>query len=521
MRSRFKAFLLPLMFPGTFLGAQQRVSAPRLIVAIAVDQFRPDYLDRWRSQFSGGLAFLLREGVFFPHGQQDHAITETAPGHSTMMSGRSPASTGIISNDLGVPDSTMPLIGSPAIGASPRRFLGTTLLDWILARDPNTRSLSVSRKDRGAILPMGRTVAPVFWFSLGRFTTSRYYADTLPRWVSQWNARDFADRLKGTSWTLTHPPAFYTEVDDRPFEAGGTDRVFPHPLPADSARTANRIIDFSVMDSLTLDFALTGIHALKLGEREGTDFLSISLSSTDAVGHKWGPGSLEVHEHVLNVDRWLGQFFDSLGRVVPLDRVVITLTADHGATEFPEAGAGGRLDLASQVRAVNAWLKAHGDSTSRAITDGGLIFGNFKGAVAAGNNLDSLAASLAGEVSRLPGVRRVFTPATLAKAKTTDLDAMRWRRQIAPGFPWLVAVCVEEHWVFGSSKASTGHGTINDDDVLVPLLFRIPGVPAARVERRVRTIDIAPTLAAILGIKPLQKVEGVPLPEVVRHAPHY
>ena len=516
---RYQPLSLLALFPAALLAQQPATPQPRLVVAIAIDQFRPDYLDRWRSQFTGGLARLLREGVFYPHGEQDHAITETAPGHSTMMSGRSPASTGIVTNDLGVPDSTMPLIGSTSTGASPRRFIGTTLLDWILARDPQTRSLSVSRKDRGAILPMGRPKAPVYWYSQGKFTTSRYYADTLPAWVVAWNARDFPDKLKGTSWTLSHDESFYPEVDDRPFEAGGTDRVFPHLLPTDSARTANQIINFSVMDSLTLDFTIDGVRALKLGQRNGTDFLSISLSTTDAVGHKWGPGSREMHDHVLNVDRWLGQFLDSLGKLVPLDRVLISLTADHGSTEFPEAGLGGRMDLAPQVKALNAWAKARGDSTLRAGTDGGLIFGDFKGAAARGYNVDSVGNAMAAELRKMPGVREVFTPATLAAAKSTDIDAMRWRRQLPADWSWLVAVCIDEHWIFGSGKSSTGHGTTNPDDVLVPLLFRVPGLPAARVERSARTVDIAPTLAALLGVKPLEKVEGVVLPEVVRSGP--
>jgi hypothetical protein len=509
------------LIPAIPLPAQRSAAdPPRLALAIAVDQFRPDYLDRWRSQFTGGLAFLLREGVFFPRGEQDHAITETAPGHSTMMSGRSPASTGIVTNELGVTDSASPVLGSSATGASPRRFMGTTLLDWMFARDPNTKSLSVSRKDRGAILPIGREKVPVFWWSQGRFTTSRYYADTLPTWVSAWNARDPIDRLKGTAWALSHNQSFYQEPDDRSFEAGGVDRIFPHVIPADSSRAANQIIGFSVFDSLTLDFTIAGIGALKLGQRAGTDFVSISLSTMDAVGHRWGPGSREVHDHVLNLDRWLGQFLDSLGKLVPLGSVIITLTSDHGVTDFPETGAGGRLELSPQVRALNAWARLNGDSGLRAGSEEGLVFGEFNAATARYHlNVDSVAAAEAAQIAALRGVRRVYTPATLARASSSDVDAMRWRRQVPQGFSWLVAVSVQPHWVFGGGTSSTGHGTTNPDDVQVPILFRIPRNRAARVERVVRTIDIAPTLAAVLGIRPTQAVEGRVLPEVLRYTP--
>ncbi|HEY3933392.1 MAG TPA: alkaline phosphatase family protein [Gemmatimonadales bacterium] len=497
--------------------AGQRPKPPRLILAIAIDQFRPDYLDRWREQFTGGLAFLLRQGVFYPRGEQDHAITETAPGHSTMMSGRSPASTGIVTNDLGVPDASAPLLGSTATGASPRRFIGTTLLDWMLARDPNTKSLSVSRKDRGAILPVGRTRTAVFWYSQGGFTTSRYYADTLPAWLMAWNARDPVDHLKGTAWTLSHDASFYPEPDDRPFEADGVDRVFPHLIPADSAHAANQLADFSVMDSLTLDVLIDGIGSMHIGKGPEVDFASVSLSTTDAVGHKWGPGSREMHDHVLNVDRWLGHFFDSLATLVPLDRVVISLTADHGATEFPEAGAGGRINLAPQVRALNAWAQSNGYPALHAATEAGLILGNFDSLAAHGANIDSLATAVAAPIRALPGVRRVYTPRTLAAGAPDDLDVMRWRRELPRGFSWLVAVSVDPHWIFSGSAGSTGHGTTNPDDVTVPILFRIPGVAAARVDRTVRTVDIAPTLANLLRVTPLERVEGVVLPEIASH----
>lgn len=514
MRSR--ALLAFALIPIVTLAAQVPARRPvRLVVAIAIDQFRPDYLDRFKAQFNGGLGMLLRDAVFFRHGEQDHAITETAPGHSTMMSGRSPASTGIVTNDLGVPDSAMPLIGSPALGASPRRFLGTTLLDWMSARDPKTRSLSVSRKDRGAILPIGRLPTAVYWWSRGHFTTSRYYADTLPAWVVAWNAREPVNTLRGTWWTLSRPDSFYPEPDDRPYEHGGKDFLFPHQIIADSVKALTAIVDYPVMDSLTLDFAWRGVRALQLGRRNGVDFLSLSLSTTDAVGHAYGRGSREMHDQVLDVDRWLGAFFDSLKTIVPLDQVIISLTADHGSTEFPTAGKGGKANLAPMVHALNATARALGVTDLRAIGDQGLIYGNFKALTNRGLNVDSLADATAAEVSKFAGVKRVYTHKTLAAALKSDIDAMRWRRELPGDFPWLVATIAKPDFIFAATDTWTGHGTTNADDVQVPILFRVPGVPARRIERTVRTVDIAPTLAALLGIKPAQKLEGIALPEVL------
>src|SRR5438552_10069519 len=184
---------------------------PRLVVVITVDQLRPDYLDRYRSQLTGGLGRLLRQGAYFADAYQDHAVTGTAPGHSTILSGRWPAHTGIISNVIGVSDSSAPLLDVPGPGASPARFRGTAFFDWLKAAEPSARALSVSRKDRGAILPVGRAKQQVYWYQGGSFTTSRYYANSLPAWVRAFNARRIRSRPSGRAWTLLLPASAYPE----------------------------------------------------------------------------------------------------------------------------------------------------------------------------------------------------------------------------------------------------------------------------------------------------------------------
>jgi hypothetical protein len=384
------------------------------------------------------------------------------------------------------------------------------------ARDSATKILSVSRKDRGAILPVGRQVAPIFWYSQGKFTTSRWYADSLPTWLQAWNAKDPVKALAGTEWRLSRAPSSYPETDDRAFEGGGTGRTFPHRLPDDWTMASGQLEYFSAMDSLTLDVALTGLRAMRLGQRNGTDFLSVSLSTLDNIGHRWGPGSREVHDHLLNMDRWLGAFLDSLSRTVPLDQVVISLTADHGVVEYPEAGRGGRANLTTQMRELNQWALARWGIKLGAIEDGGLVQANMRDLKARGVNVDSIASAMAREIRRLPGVRTVYTPRTLAAAPRTDREAGLWRRQIGPTTDWLVAVSLQPDWIWSTSTTSTSHGTTNPDDVNVPILFRVPGVAPARIETRARTIDIAPTLARVLGVRPTEVVEGIPLPAVVQ-----
>src|SRR5882762_7673380 len=374
---------------------------PKLVVVITVDQLRPDYLDRWKSQLTGGLFQLVSEGAVFADGYQDHAVTETAPGHSTILSGLWPAHTGIIRNSQGVQDSTATLLGGvTGPGASPRRFRGTTLVDWLKAADPTSRALSVSRKDRGAILPIGRAKEQVYWYQSGLFTTSRYYADSLPPWVRTFNAQRLPFKAANATWSLLLPDSAYKEDDNEPWENGGRDVLFPHRLPADSLRATGAIVTTPMMDSLTLLFALDGLEALRLG-RKGTDILAVSLSSTDAVGHAYGPDSREIHDQVLRLDRYLDWFLEQVFKRVGRDNVDIVVTADHGVTPYPERSRlrghpeAIRVALDTLVRAETAALDARvgGTAGDWLLFDSGMLFVKNRGRlVAAHVNIDSVLA---------------------------------------------------------------------------------------------------------------------------------
>src|SRR5213594_4089665 len=309
---------------------------PRLVLVITVDQLRPDYLDRYRTQLNGGLAMLVKQGADFTEAYQDHAVTETAPGHSTILSGRWPAHTGILRNTGGVQDSAAPLVGVTGPGAAPTRFRGTAFFDWLKAAEPGARALSVSGKDRGAILPIGRAKQQVYWYVGGYFTTSRYYADSLPDWVRAFNGRRLPFRAAGATWNLLLPARAYPEPDSEPYEHDGKDFTFPHQLSPDSAQAALAYLGVPSMDSLTLAFALEGVRALALGPRGGTDLLAVSLSTTDAIGHAFGPDSREIHDQVVRLDRYLAWFLEQLFVRYGPDNVLVVLTADPGVTPFPE-----------------------------------------------------------------------------------------------------------------------------------------------------------------------------------------
>lgn len=503
-------------------------TTPVLVVMVTVDQMRPDYFARFGPRFTGGLKRLAEGGVLYTRGEQDHAITETAPGHATLLSGRSPGALNIVTNTLGVPDPDAPLLGITGAGASPKRFRGTTLYDWLLAQDPETRALSISRKDRGAILPLGRAKVPIFWYQGGIFTSSTWYFDELPAWVQAWNARKGAHRLAGQSWELSRPAETYPEPDAQPWERGGVRHTFPHRFSDDTVRAVQDILSSPYPDSLALDLALEGIRELRLGQRGRTDLLAISLSATDGVGHTFGPDSREIHDDLLRVDGWLGWFMDSLATMVPRERVLWVLSADHGVTPFPEAvrargRLAGRANGDTIAVSVAAALEAthHGDFDVE--FDSGLIFGDTTAIRAAGVDVDSLASAVASRLARLTGATRVHTPRLLRAAAPDDLDAQRWRRTVEPDFAWIAAASLAPNYQWGLSRASTTHGTTNADDVRVPILFMGPGITPGVYDRTrtaestpPRTIDIAPTLAALLGVTPLEPLHGVVLPEVVK-----
>lgn len=505
-------------------------STPRLVVLLVVDQLRPDHLLRYRREWSGGFDRILRQGAVFTRGQQDHAVTQTAPGHATLLSGRFPAHTGIVTNDNGVIDPLTSLIGdSGGAGASPRRFRGTTLADWLIAGDSATRVLSLAMKNRSAILPVGRSRASVYWWStLGFFTTSRYYRDTLPEWVVRWNRRTPLAGLLGRQWDLSRPDAAYPERDSLPAERGVDGRVtFPHQLSGDAAKAGGQLPHFPWMDSLTLDLALAGVAARGLGTGPAgrVDLLSVSLSSVDEIGHDFGPDSRELHDMLLRLDGYLGWFLDSLAAVVPPERTLFVLTSDHGTQAMPEqVPPGGTLTPGRAwptplAKAVAADLSARWRTDFGIRFDYGVVTADVAALRARGLDVDSLAQSLAARFAAEPSIERAFTPRSLAAAPPDDPLAERWRHSLPADFGWLVAVVPREGTTWDSWVTGANHGTPWALDVEVPIVFWGGGVQPRSVARPVRTVDIAPTLARLLGVAPTERLDGSDLPEVRRRSP--
>lgn len=513
--------------PASVRAPAQQTAKPTLVVFLTIDQMRGDYLERFGPQFTGGLRRLAAGGAQFTQGYHDHAITETAPGHASTMSGRFPVHTGITANMFGVEDPKSPLINSPTEpGASPIRFNGTTLLDWMRSNDRNTKFLSVSRKDRAAILPIGKSKGDVYWYSAtGNFTTSRYYAGSLPKWVNEFNARRLPQTYKRWTWNPLLAANAYTELDSVPQESGGLEFMFPHTVVDNDELAAASLGNFPVMDELTLKFALEGVKQLQLGANNGrTDLLNISLSTTDAVGHRYGPDSKELHDQLLHVDRYIGNFLDSLFAIRDSSRIIIALTGDHGMSPFPDVRStvtpnpnAQYVDLMPTWRKAIVRMRALGIDTLQVdFVDNLFLVGDTTSFVRAKVRVDSVARALNNDFKELPGVYRADQIRDLAVSDTVnDFIARRWLHMFAPGSPVRSVVTLKQFNYLAGVKIAT-HGSPWDQDAWVPIIFWGSQFSPGKHNDRVRVVDMAPTLAEALNIKPSEKLDGVSLKAAFR-----
>jgi predicted AlkP superfamily pyrophosphatase or phosphodiesterase len=497
---------------------QAPAGKPSLVVMITIDGFREDNLTRFGPQLTGGLARLMNGGAWFSNAHQDHGITETAPGHASLLSGRFPRSTGIAANRVGVFDNDAPLLGfSGGPGASPARFQGSALFDWIKAADSKARALSVSAKDRGAILPIGRAKQEVYWYpGDGEFTTSRYYASDLPDWVRKFNDRLLPQKYAGKAWTPLLPDSAYKEPDDVSVEGAGRDFVFPHMLPTDPDQAASLVRATPFMDELIVEMALDGVNALNLGRGPGTDLLAISLSATDAVNHRLGPDSREAHDQVLRDDRTIGIFLDSLFKLRDPSRIVVVLSADHGFTPIPELAPADanprpmRVSLSPALSAARARLAQAGVDSLAIDVDQQIVLMDrtaFKGKKI---SAESILESFEKDARAIPGIARIDRFANLARDSAKDPVSRRWSHQFPPNTNVEMVATLTPGSLWGSLLVAS-HGSPYDYDSNVPVIFYGPGIAKSRRTEFVRTVDIAPTLAQLLGVKPLEKLDGVPL----------
>ncbi len=559
------ALLLPLLLLLAAAGAHGQGVAPkppRLILQVTVDQLRGDMPASVHDRLGeGGFKYLYENGVVYENAHHRHANTETVVGHATLATGADPADHGMIGNiwfdkELGrvvynIEDDRYALVGegggvdrdveldptqtvAETDGRSPANILTTTFSDELaLSTNGKAKIFGVSVKDRGAV-PMAGHAGKAFWFSKakGEFVTSTYYYDAYPSWVDQWNRKRLPLAYAGTSWELMHDRSTYTygDFDDMPWETDvpGFGVVFPHPFgEADGTLFTTLLTVSPAGDELTLEFARALIVGEKLGQDEVPDYLSISFSSTDYVGHVFGPSSLESEDNLLRLDRTLSELLAFVDQEVGLDHTLIVLSADHGAAEAParlnEFGINARVfepDKLDKEEAIET-LKAKYGIARELISGFDHPYAYLNHDILRERELDAdeVSRTIASVLTTFDGVAYAVPSIDLVEGKMPDTRLYRQiLRNFNPKRSGDIYLVLEPHWFvadFDGLTVTSTHGSPWRYDTFVPVVFAGNGLAAETVFREVQTVDIALTLAKYLGIKAPSGATGMPLVEVL------
>jgi predicted AlkP superfamily pyrophosphatase or phosphodiesterase len=490
----------------------------RLVLLVAIDQFRYDYLTRFRDEYKGGLDQLLRNGANFVNANLEHYPTVTAIGHSTMLTGATPKLSGIVGNDwydresgkrvTSVSDDSTQLIGgSGGPGASPHRLLVSTVGDEMKrAHRDHPKVIGISLKDRSSILPAGHMADAAYWYDqkTGDFVSSTYYSRNLPDWVQSFNKRRSVDKYAGVEWR---------------FDVGSPSGVFK--MPAETGGKLPAAVYASPFGNELLEqFTEEAVRQEKLGQRDSIDLLTLSFSSNDAVGHSYGPDSPRVHDICIWTDREIGKLFALLDQLIGMQHVLVVLTADHGVMPLvdqlqQDRMPGGRLTNASIFDPMRQALIARfGPGEWLLNTAGSSPYLNT--ALIAENKLDpgEVERVAAAAIAKVPHVSRVYTRQQLLLGQVSaDKLGERVMRSFHSGHSGDIEVLLDPYWIRGGT--GTTHGTPYSYDSHIPLIFMGPGIKPGRYVRPVALNDLAPSLATLLDIETPSGSVGRPLAEMM------
>lgn len=549
----FFMVLLGTIIFGTELPAQNRNNAvegngqlkttPKLVVGIVVDQMRYDYLTRFYNHFgTEGFRRLVEQGFNCKNNHFNYTPTSTGPGHTSVYTGTTPSIHGVIGNnwydkeaDIDVycaSDDSYSSVGTTTSAGqmSPHRMTVTTITDELrLNTQMRGKTIAIALKDRGAVLPGGHTANAAYWFhgaDEGKWITSSYYMDELPKWVVDFNTSGKAQSYK-KAWTTLKDIGEYKEsgADDNAYEGlfdGETTPTFPHNTTAllDKTKDFEEIKTTPFGNSLTTDFAIEALKQEGLGTDEITDFLAVSYSSTDYVGHKYGVNSKEVQDTYLRLDEDLARLFKALDKRVGEGEYTLFLTADHGAIDVPaylkdQKIPAGYVDNTATKEKLAAFLKykygtediVKNYSNDQLFLDHNIIRNSDL-------ELAQVEADIAQEFLSYDAVDKVYTA-----------DQM-WKNEYTSGIPYIlqngynqkrsgdILVVLKPNFISYSRTGST-HGSPQIYDTHTPLLFYGKGIKPGSTVSRTEIPDIAPTISALLGISFPNGTNGKPITAVL------
>ncbi|MDD5361453.1 MAG: alkaline phosphatase family protein [Ignavibacteria bacterium] len=514
---------------------------PKLVIGIVVDQMAYDFIPRYWDKYSdNGFKKIINNGFFCKNANYIHFPAYTAPGHSCIYTGTVPAINGISGNDwldrgsaqirYCADDSTVRTVGSYSEEGkmSPSSLMTTTITDRLkYSSNMKSKVIGIALKDRGGIYPAGHTANAAYWYdaSSKNWVTSTYYMPELPSWVKDFNTKDLQDEYFKQKWNTLFPIENYTEsiADDNEFEdtfKGELKPVFPHNLPELKYKNPNLLRYSPFGNTMTKEFALDVLKNEKMGLGENTDFLCISFSSTDYVGHMYGPNSIETEDTYLRLDKDLAEFLGTVDMTIGMDNTLVFLTADHGVCSNPEYLKSTKLNAGTFLHTVvidsvnNYLLGQYGIKNLVRYFLNQQIFLNRELVLQSGLNIDDVSGKVSLYIkNNIPGVRSVFTSAEIKSGKSSDPYFEFFKNGFYESRCGEVFVNFQPYWIEDRVRGSE-HGSPYEYDTHVPLVFYGWKIPKGELNEPVKMTDVTPTMAALLGIQPPEGCIGRPIKEI-------
>jgi len=520
----------------------QDLQRPKLVVGIVIDQMRWDYLYRYYDRYAtnGGFKRLLSQGFSCENTMIPYTPSLTACGHTSIYTGSVPAITGITDNIWWdkeqnrsvycTEDNSVKSIGSTdAAGQmSPRNLLVTTICDELrLATNFRSKVIGIALKDRGAILPAGHSADAAYWYdnATGDWITSSYYMKELPKWVKNFNEQKLVDKYFQQGWNTLYPANTYVQSDEqnKPYTSKPLGAAFPYDLKKFTGKNYDIIDVTPYGNTLTVEFAKAAIVYGELGVDDYTDFLTISFSSPDYIGHTFGPNSIEEEDNYLRLDKELGDLLDFLDTKVGKDQYTLFLAADHGVSHVPgflkeHNIPTGNFDMTAAANAMNNFMNSkYGISN---IVVGSFNYYqftlNYQAIDSAKLNADEIKKDLIGYLLKQPGVAKAFAPDKLLEIPLNARIKDMFINGYYPKRCGDIQVILDPQWLPGFSNGGTTHGMWNPYDAHIPLLWYGWGIKQGKLNRETYMTDIAPTVAALLHIQMPSGCIGKVIPEVMK-----
>lgn len=545
MKSITTILILFLLLPAISFAKDNPATTdrPEIVVGIVVDQMRYDFIPRfWDLYEDDGIKRLYNEGFSFDNANYRYVPTYTAPGHTSIFAGTNPEVHGIIANNwfdkekgetiYCAEDYNVEPVGtdSDAGRMSPHQMLTTTITDELkLATNHQSRSIGVALKDRSAIFPAGHNADGAYWFDpdSGDFITSSWYHQQLPNWVDEFNERDLLEEYLADGWDLLLDESYYdlSRDDDNPYEGplpGGDKVTFPYDLEMKYEETGPSLIQYVPQgNDITTDFAIAAIEGEELGFGEATDFLTISYSSPDYIGHRFGPQSREIQDQYLRFDQEIARLLDYLENEFGEDEFLVFLTADHGAAHVPKymqdhnIPAGYFYDDEVEEKLVEYSRYHFGTNLIRAFSNQQVFLEHER---MEQENLDSeeVEKKIATYLRQVDGVSGTLAAHDLNSTQFTEGMQAKVQRGHHANRSGDIAAWLDPQWVpFWEDKTGTTHFSPYSYDTRVPLLWYGSGIEKGSSARKVGIEDIAPTLGVLLGTTFPNGTTGEPLKELI------